>query len=125
MEGPHTLQPWTLARILLKKPEELVGPWHVSLKWSLPTRAITALVGEKKQKDCLLEDEAWRPVCDPGWALAGALGLPVGCGHSACQDPRQHVLLPHPLWVGRREVPAHPSPLLIEGKWDPENCRGV
>lgn len=83
-------------------------------------------MGEKKQKDCLLEDEAWRPVCDPGWALAGSSGPPCGLRPlSHCQDPQQHVLLPHPTvgGGGGRFLPT-PSSLLIEGKWGPKNCRG-
>ena len=51
----------------------------------------------EKRRDCLLENEAWQPVCDPGWALGGGSGPPRGLlSLSHCQDPRQHVLLPHP-----------------------------
>lgn len=68
-----------------------------------PPRAVLHGWVEKERRDCLLGDEAWQPVCDPGWALAGGSGAPHGLlplRHR--QDPRQHILLPHPPVGGGR-----------------------
>lgn len=101
--------------------EELAAPWHVFLKLNLP-HALCRMDGWRRSREIVHWGMKLGGLCV---TRAGLWGSPwAAATRPPSGPPSAHPPTLSPCGWGRREVPAHPSPLLIEGKWGPENWGG-